>query len=77
MLHHLAPTGRAGIVLAAGSMSSSQNSEGEIRAAMVDADVVEVMIALLPDVSHGTFAVRFDADGDSASYRRRNYFGCA
>jgi type I restriction enzyme M protein len=27
-------------------MSSSQNSEGDIRAAMVDADVVEVMIAL-------------------------------
>ena len=46
MLHHLKPTGRAGIVLANGSMSSSQNSEGTIRAAMVDADVVEVMVAL-------------------------------
>jgi type I restriction enzyme M protein len=46
MLHHLKPTGRAGIVLANGSMSSSQNSEGEIRAAMVEADVVEVMVAL-------------------------------
>lgn len=46
MLHHLKPTGRAGIVLANGSMSSSQNNEGQIRAAMVDADVVEVMIAL-------------------------------
>ncbi|MES2364110.1 MAG: class I SAM-dependent DNA methyltransferase [Pseudomonadota bacterium] len=46
MLHHLKPTGRAGIVLANGSMSSSQNNEGTIRAAMVDADVVEVMIAL-------------------------------
>ena len=46
MLHHLAPHGRAGIVLANGSMSSSQNNEGQIRAAMVDADVVEVMIAL-------------------------------
>ncbi len=46
MLHHLKPSGRAGIVLANGSMSSSQNSEGQIRAAMVDADVVEVMIAL-------------------------------
>ena len=32
--------------LANGSMSSSQNNEGQIRAAMVDADVVEVMIAL-------------------------------
>jgi type I restriction enzyme M protein len=46
MLWHLKPGGRAGIVLANGSMSSSQNSEGQIRAAMVDADVVEVMIAL-------------------------------
>jgi type I restriction enzyme M protein len=46
MLYHLKPTGRAGIVLANGSMSSSQNNEGVIRAAMVDSDVVEVMIAL-------------------------------
>ncbi len=47
MLHHLRPdTGRAGVVLANGSMSSSQNNEGQIRAAMVEADVVEVMVAL-------------------------------
>ncbi|RYJ59206.1 type I restriction-modification system subunit M [Pseudomonas songnenensis] len=46
MLHHLKPNGRAGIVLANGSMSSSQNSEGDIRKAMVEADVVEVMVAL-------------------------------
>jgi type I restriction enzyme M protein len=46
MLHHLKPTGRAGIVLANGSMSSSQSGEGQIRAAMVEADVVEVMVAL-------------------------------
>jgi type I restriction enzyme M protein len=46
ILYHLKPNGRAGIVLANGSMSSSQNNEGQIRAAMVEADVVEVMIAL-------------------------------
>ena len=46
MLHHLKPSGRAGIVLANGSMSSSQNSEGDIRKAMIEADVVEVMVAL-------------------------------
>lgn len=46
MLYHLKANGRAGIVLANGSMSSSQNSEGEIRKAMVEADVVEVMVAL-------------------------------
>ncbi len=46
MLYHLKSGGRAGIVLANGSMSSSQSGEGEIRRAMVEADVVEVMIAL-------------------------------
>lgn len=46
MLHHLKPNGRAGIVLANGSMSSNQNSEGDIRRKMVEADVVECMIAL-------------------------------
>lgn len=46
MLFHLKSSGRAGIVLANGSMSSSQNSEGEIRRAMVEDDVVEVMVAL-------------------------------
>ena len=46
MLYHLKDSGRAGIVLANGSMSSSQNNEGTIRAAMVDDDKVEVMIAL-------------------------------
>jgi type I restriction enzyme M protein len=46
MLYHLKPHGRAGIVLANGSMSSSQNSEGEIRRAMVEADAVDAMIAL-------------------------------
>ena len=46
MLFHLAPKGRAGVVLANGSMSSTQNSEGEIRRAMVEADKVECMIAL-------------------------------
>lgn len=46
MLYHLKPSGRAGIVLANGSMSSNTNNEGVIRAAMIDADVIEVMIAL-------------------------------
>lgn len=46
MLHHLKPNGRAGIVLANGSMGSNTNNEGVMRAAMVDADVIEVMVAL-------------------------------
>lgn len=43
---HLAPGGRAGVVLANGSMSSSQNNEGTIRREMIEQDVVECMIAL-------------------------------
>jgi type I restriction enzyme M protein len=54
MLYHLRSTGRAGIVLANGSMSSSQNSEGEIRRAMVEADKVEVMIALPGQLFYNT-----------------------
>lgn len=46
MLYHLKPNGRAGIVLANGSMSSSQKSEGDIRRKMVEADVIECMVAL-------------------------------
>ena len=46
ILHHLAPRGTAGVVLANGSMSSQQSGEGEIRARMVEADVVDCMVAL-------------------------------
>lgn len=46
MLARLSNRGRAGIVLANGSMSSTQSGEGEIRKNMVTADVVECMVAL-------------------------------
>ncbi|MEX4156996.1 type I restriction-modification system subunit M [Haemophilus influenzae] len=49
MIYHLSPNGRMGFVLANGSMSSSQtNSEIEIRKAIIEADLVEAMVAL-PD----------------------------
>lgn len=54
ILHHLGPRGQAGVVLANGSMSSDQNGEGEIRRAMVEADVVEVMVALPPQLFFNT-----------------------
>ncbi|MBP1627550.1 MAG: hsdM [Holophagaceae bacterium] len=50
MLYHLKPSGTAGVVLANGSMSSNQNNEGTIRRTMVEADVVEVMVALPPQL---------------------------
>jgi type I restriction enzyme M protein len=46
MLHHLAPTGSMGLLLANGSMSSSSGGEGEIRKALVEHDLVECMLAL-------------------------------
>lgn len=46
ILWHLKPSGQAGVVMANGSMSSTSNSDGAIRQAMVDADTVEVMVAL-------------------------------
>ncbi|MFZ5452419.1 MAG: N-6 DNA methylase [Thermodesulfobacteriota bacterium] len=45
-IHHLAPTGLAGFVLANGSMSSNQSGEGDIRKAIIEADLVDCMIAL-------------------------------
>src|SRR4051794_13130208 len=54
ILHHLSPTGTAGVVLANGSMSSSQSGEGEIRRAMVEADVVDCMIALPSQLFYST-----------------------
>lgn len=46
ILYKLAPGGKAGVVLANGSMSSNSNGEGEIRAEIVEADLVSCMIAL-------------------------------
>ena len=45
-IHHLAPTGLAGFVLANGSMSSNQSGEGEIRKNIIEADLVDCMVAL-------------------------------
>ena len=45
-IHHLAPTGLAGFVLANGSMSSNQSGEGEIRKAIIEADLADCMVAL-------------------------------
>jgi type I restriction enzyme M protein len=52
--HHLAPNGTAGVVLANGSMSSAQNGEDAIRRAMVEADVVDCMIALPGQLFYST-----------------------
>ena len=53
-IHHLAPTGVAGFVLANGSMSSNQSGEGEIRKAIIEADLVDCMIALPGQLFYST-----------------------
>jgi len=54
IVHHLAPHGFAGVVLANGSMSSQQSGEGEIRRAMVETGVVDCMVALPGQLFYST-----------------------
>jgi type I restriction enzyme M protein len=54
ILWHLAPNGTAGVVLANGSMSSNQSGEDVIRRAMIEADVVDCMIALPGQLFYST-----------------------
>lgn len=53
-IHHLAPTGIAGFVLANGSMSSNQSGEGEIRKNIIEADLVDCMVALPGQLFYST-----------------------
>jgi len=53
-IHHLAPDGHAGFVLANGSMSSNQSGEGEIRRNIVEADLVDCMVALPGQLFYST-----------------------
>lgn len=75
--HHLAPKGTAGVVLANGSMSSNQSGEGEIRKAMIEADVVDCMVALPGQLFYSTqipaclwFLTREKAPGKGRRDRR-------
>jgi len=53
-IHHLSPTGLAGFVLANGSMSSNQSGEGKIRKAIIEAELVDCMIALPGQLFYST-----------------------
>ncbi|TAK20699.1 MAG: SAM-dependent DNA methyltransferase [Chloroflexota bacterium] len=54
IVHHLSPTGVAGFVLANGSMSSNQSGEGEIRKNLVEAGLVDCMVALPGQLFYST-----------------------
>jgi len=53
-IHHLSPSGIAGFVLANGSMSSNTSGEGEIRKNIVEADIVDCMVALPSQLFYNT-----------------------
>jgi type I restriction enzyme M protein len=53
-IHHLGPNGIAGFVLANGSMSSNQSGEGEIRKNIIEADLVDCMVALPGQLFYST-----------------------
>jgi type I restriction enzyme M protein len=53
-IHHLAPQGLAGFVLANGSMSSNTSGEGEIRRQIIEADLVDCMVALPGQLFYST-----------------------
>jgi len=54
MVHHLSPNGRLGLVLANGSLSSKTGGEGEIRQRLVEADLVEGIVAMPPQLFYTT-----------------------
>jgi type I restriction enzyme M protein len=80
-IHHLAPNGFAGFVLANGSMSSNQSGEGEIRKAIVEADLVDCMVAMPGQLFYSTqipvclwFIARKKDDGKRRKRRGETLF---
>jgi type I restriction enzyme M protein len=80
-IHHLAPNGYAGFVLANGSMSSNQSGEGEIRRAIIEADLVDCMVALPGQLFYSTqipvclwFVARNKNDGKRRDRRKQTLF---
>ena len=54
IIHHLASNGMAGFVSANGAMSSNQSGEGDIRRALIEADLVDCMVALPGQLFYST-----------------------
>ena len=80
MIHHLAPSGVAGFVLANGSLSAG-NREGEIRRGILQADLVDCIIALPERLFYATmiqaclwFLARDKSDGRFGDRRGRVLF---
>lgn len=81
MIHHLAPSGVAGFVLANGSMTSNTSGEGEVRKNIVEADLVDCMVALPGQLFYTTqipvclwFLAKNKADGGKRDRRSEILF---
>jgi type I restriction enzyme M protein len=81
IIHHLAPVGIAGFVLANGSMSSNQSGEGNIRKAIIEADLVDCMVALPGQLFYGAaipvclwFLSRNKSNGKFRTRRKQTLF---
>ena len=77
MIHHLAPKGSMALLLANGSMSSNTNNEGEIRRNLIEADLVECMVALPGQLFTNTqipaciwFLTKDKSGGDGKAHRK-------
>lgn len=80
-ISHLAPTGLAGFVLANGSMSSNQSGEGQIRRKIIEADLVDCMVALPGQLFYATqipvclwFLARYKKNGRFRDRRGETLF---
>jgi type I restriction enzyme M protein len=80
-IHHLGPNGTAGFVLANGSMSSNSSGEGEIRKALVEADMIDCMVSLPGQLFFSTqipvclwFLTRNKSDGKNRSRKGETLF---
>jgi type I restriction enzyme M protein len=80
-IHHLAPDGFAGYVLANGSMSSNLSGEGDIRRAIVEADLVDCMVALPGQLFYSTqipvclwFLAKNKSEGKRRDRRKETLF---
>jgi len=80
-IHHLAPGGTAGFVLANGSMSSNQSGEGQIRERIVEADLVDCMVAMPGQLFYSTqipvclwFCTRSKTNGKRRDHRGQTLF---
>jgi type I restriction enzyme M protein len=81
IIHHLSPNGVAGFVLSNGSMSSNQSGEGDIRKAIIEADLVDCMIALPGQLFYTTpipaclwFLARNKTNGKFRNRKRETLF---